>query len=185
MTPSPNSWKRSGNQCPKSSSASAFERAVDFQRIVMEVEMAHNLHRDYEKVGDKLSAALRKVIERGRTYPAVDYLRARSAIAPLNEALEEAVQRIRRHPYTGGTGRGARDRHHRRPDFLFDLDLSRDAGRDPAAPELRGRFADRRAAGRPPRERRAPLAHGALACQNIAAGRAPPASQGTRRTAQR
>ena len=112
---------------------SAFERAVDFQRVVMEVEMAHNLHRDYEKVGDKLSAALRKLIERGRTYPAVDYLRARSAIAPLNEALEERFRRIRRHPYACGTGPGARDRHHRRPDFLFDLDLSRDAGRDPAA----------------------------------------------------
>jgi Asp-tRNA(Asn)/Glu-tRNA(Gln) amidotransferase A subunit family amidase len=55
----------------------------------MEVEMSHNLHRDYEKAGDKLSAALREVIERGRTYPAVDYLRATSAIAPLNETLEE------------------------------------------------------------------------------------------------
>jgi Asp-tRNA(Asn)/Glu-tRNA(Gln) amidotransferase A subunit family amidase len=55
----------------------------------MEVEMSHNLHRDYEKAGDKLSAALRQVIERGRSYPAVDYLRATSAINPLNEALEE------------------------------------------------------------------------------------------------
>jgi Asp-tRNA(Asn)/Glu-tRNA(Gln) amidotransferase A subunit family amidase len=68
---------------------SAFERTVDFQRVVMEVEMSHNLHRDYEKAGDKLSAALRQVIERGRSYPAVDYLRATSAINPLNEALEE------------------------------------------------------------------------------------------------
>ena len=68
---------------------SAFERAVDYQRIVMDVEMAHNLHRDYEKAGDKLSAALRKLIERGCTYPAVDYLRATSAIAPLNATLEE------------------------------------------------------------------------------------------------
>lgn len=68
---------------------SAFSRAVDFQRVVMEVEMSHNLHRDYERAGDKLSAALRQVIERGRTYPAVDYLRATSAIAPLNETLEE------------------------------------------------------------------------------------------------
>jgi Asp-tRNA(Asn)/Glu-tRNA(Gln) amidotransferase A subunit family amidase len=68
---------------------SAFECAVDDHRIVMDVEMAHNLHRDYEKGGDKLSAALRKLIERGRTYPAVDYLRATSAIAPLNATLEE------------------------------------------------------------------------------------------------
>ena len=68
---------------------SAFEQAVDFQRTVMEVEMSHNLHRDYEKAGDKLSVALRQVIERGRAHPAVDYLRATSAIAPLNEAIEE------------------------------------------------------------------------------------------------
>ena len=39
---------------------------IDLHRIVMEVEMAHNLHRDYEKGGDKLSAALRQLIERGR-----------------------------------------------------------------------------------------------------------------------
>ena len=39
----------------------------------MEVEMAHNLHRDYEKGGDQLSARLRELIERGRGYPAVDY----------------------------------------------------------------------------------------------------------------
>src|SRR5262245_30985880 len=68
---------------------SAFDRAIDFQRVVMEVEMSHYLHRDYEKAGDKLSAALREVIERGRTYPAVDYLRATSAITPLNETLDE------------------------------------------------------------------------------------------------
>jgi Asp-tRNA(Asn)/Glu-tRNA(Gln) amidotransferase A subunit family amidase len=68
---------------------SAFNRAIDFQRVVMEVEMSHNLHRDYEKAGDQLSVALRQVIERGRTYPAVDYLRATSAITPLNETLEE------------------------------------------------------------------------------------------------
>jgi Asp-tRNA(Asn)/Glu-tRNA(Gln) amidotransferase A subunit family amidase len=67
---------------------SAFDRAIDFQRVVMEVEMSHNLHRDYEKAGDRLSTALRQVIERGRTYPAVDYLRAISAITPLNETLE-------------------------------------------------------------------------------------------------
>ena len=27
----------------------SFDRAIDMHRIVMEVEMAHNLHRDYEQ----------------------------------------------------------------------------------------------------------------------------------------
>jgi Asp-tRNA(Asn)/Glu-tRNA(Gln) amidotransferase A subunit family amidase len=65
-----------------------FARAIDLHRVVMEVEMAHNLRRDYEKGGDKLSETLRKLIERGRGHPAVDYLSAVAAIAPMNEALD-------------------------------------------------------------------------------------------------
>ena len=131
---------------------SAFECAVDFQRIVMEVEMAHNLHRDYEKGGDKLSAALRQA-DRAWTHLSGGGLSAgdvghRSA----QRGARRGFQRIRRHPHACGTGRGARDSHDRRSGFLFDLDLSRDAGRHPAAPEFRGRLADRRATGRPPRE---------------------------------
>ena len=37
----------------------ASSRAIDLHRTVMEVDMAHNLHRDYEQGGDQLSAALR------------------------------------------------------------------------------------------------------------------------------
>jgi Asp-tRNA(Asn)/Glu-tRNA(Gln) amidotransferase A subunit family amidase len=54
----------------------------------MEVEMAHNLHRDYEKGRDQLSAPLRQIIERGRSHSAIDYTRAVAAITPLNEGLE-------------------------------------------------------------------------------------------------
>jgi Asp-tRNA(Asn)/Glu-tRNA(Gln) amidotransferase A subunit family amidase len=66
-----------------------FERAIDLHRTVMEVEMAHNLHRDYEKGGAQLSARLRQTIERGRSYLAVDYARAVAGIIPLNDALAE------------------------------------------------------------------------------------------------
>jgi Asp-tRNA(Asn)/Glu-tRNA(Gln) amidotransferase A subunit family amidase len=66
----------------------SFDRALDLHRTVMEVEMAHNLHRDFEKGGEQLSATLRKLIERGRNTLAVDYTRALAAAAPLNEALE-------------------------------------------------------------------------------------------------
>jgi Asp-tRNA(Asn)/Glu-tRNA(Gln) amidotransferase A subunit family amidase len=66
----------------------SFARAVDLHRTIMEVEMAHNLHRDYEKGGDQLSAVLRKLIERGRGYSAVNYLRAVAGIGSLNDMLE-------------------------------------------------------------------------------------------------
>jgi Asp-tRNA(Asn)/Glu-tRNA(Gln) amidotransferase A subunit family amidase len=67
---------------------SSFDRVIDMHRKVMDVEMAYNLHRDYEQGGDKLSPVLRQLIERGRTHTAVDYLRAVGAIPQLNLALD-------------------------------------------------------------------------------------------------
>ncbi|MBF8287711.1 MAG: glutamyl-tRNA amidotransferase, partial [Candidatus Rokubacteria bacterium] len=65
-----------------------FARAVEMHRTIMEVEMAHNLHRDYEKGGDRLSAELRTLIERGRGHAAVDYAAAVAGIPSLNGALD-------------------------------------------------------------------------------------------------
>jgi Asp-tRNA(Asn)/Glu-tRNA(Gln) amidotransferase A subunit family amidase len=64
-----------------------FDRAIDMHRTVMEVEMAHNLHRDFEQGGDSLSEVLRALIERGRKALAVDYTRALAGSATLNAAL--------------------------------------------------------------------------------------------------
>ncbi|MGH2831007.1 MAG: amidase, partial [Actinomycetota bacterium] len=66
----------------------SFARAVEMHRTIMEVEMAHNLHRDYEKGRDRFSAVLRKLIERGRGHQAVDYAAAVAGIRSLNVALE-------------------------------------------------------------------------------------------------
>jgi Asp-tRNA(Asn)/Glu-tRNA(Gln) amidotransferase A subunit family amidase len=66
----------------------AFDRAIDMHRTVMEVEMAHNLHRDFEQGGEALSEMLRALIERGRKVLAVDYTRALAGSASLNAALE-------------------------------------------------------------------------------------------------
>jgi Asp-tRNA(Asn)/Glu-tRNA(Gln) amidotransferase A subunit family amidase len=66
-----------------------FARAVDLHRTVMEVEMAHNLHRDHEKFGGQLSAKLRQLIERGRDHRGIDYLAAAAGAAPLNATLDE------------------------------------------------------------------------------------------------
>ena len=67
----------------------SFGRAIGWQKIVMEVEMAHNLHRDYETGRDKLSSQLRELIERGRKYPAIDYTAALAGSASLNAGLDE------------------------------------------------------------------------------------------------
>ena len=83
------SWStRSASRRAKSSSAQSFDHAIDRHRTIMEVEMAHNLHRDYEQGRDQLSGQLRQLIERGREYRAIDYTRAVAGIGPLNEALE-------------------------------------------------------------------------------------------------
>jgi len=66
----------------------SFDQAVDMHRIIMEVDMAHNLRRDYQRGGDRLSTRLRQAIERGRAHLALDYRNALSGIAPLNQALD-------------------------------------------------------------------------------------------------
>jgi Asp-tRNA(Asn)/Glu-tRNA(Gln) amidotransferase A subunit family amidase len=67
----------------------SFEKAIRWQQVVMEVEMAHNFHRDYETGRDRLSEPLRKLIERGRQYPAIDYTAALAGSATLNTVLDE------------------------------------------------------------------------------------------------
>jgi Asp-tRNA(Asn)/Glu-tRNA(Gln) amidotransferase A subunit family amidase len=65
-----------------------FERAASMHRTIMEVEMAYNLRRDYDKAGTRLSAALREQIERGRGHAAVEYTAAVAGIPALNAALD-------------------------------------------------------------------------------------------------
>ncbi len=66
----------------------SFGRAIDFHRTVMEVDMAHNLHRDFETGRDQFSEPLRKLVERARTVKAVEYTAALAGSATLNAALE-------------------------------------------------------------------------------------------------
>ncbi|MBI2206702.1 MAG: amidase [Candidatus Rokubacteria bacterium] len=66
----------------------SFARGIDMHRTIMDVEMAHNLRRDYDRGGDLLSPALRTLIERGRGHAAVDYMAAVAGIRTLNDALE-------------------------------------------------------------------------------------------------
>jgi Asp-tRNA(Asn)/Glu-tRNA(Gln) amidotransferase A subunit family amidase len=66
-----------------------FGRAIDLHGTVMAVEMAHNLHRDYERGRDRLSEQLRRQIESGRERRAVDHIAAVAGIAALNTALDQ------------------------------------------------------------------------------------------------
>jgi Asp-tRNA(Asn)/Glu-tRNA(Gln) amidotransferase A subunit family amidase len=66
----------------------SFEPAAARHRTIMEVEMAHNLGRDYDRGHDRLSPGLREAIERGRAQTAVDYLAAVAGIPALNGALD-------------------------------------------------------------------------------------------------
>jgi Asp-tRNA(Asn)/Glu-tRNA(Gln) amidotransferase A subunit family amidase len=67
----------------------SFDGAIELHRVIMEVEMAHNLHRDYERGGDRLSPVLRALIERGRAHPAIEYTRALAGAAALNGMLDD------------------------------------------------------------------------------------------------
>jgi Asp-tRNA(Asn)/Glu-tRNA(Gln) amidotransferase A subunit family amidase len=76
-----------GEQVREVTLGTGFDQAIDRHRTIMEVEMAHNLHRDYEQGRDQLSGQLRQLIERGRESKAIDYVGAVAGIDPLNEAL--------------------------------------------------------------------------------------------------
>ena len=76
-----------GEQASTVELGTGFDPAIDLHRRIMEVEMAHNFHRDYEQGRERLSDQLLQLIERGRRYLAVEYTRALAAIAPCNEAL--------------------------------------------------------------------------------------------------
>ena len=76
-----------GEQASEVELGGSFDHALERHRTIMEVEMSHNLHRDYEQGRDQLSGQLRQLIERGRQYSAIDYVGAVAAIEPLNDAL--------------------------------------------------------------------------------------------------
>jgi len=63
--------------------------AWDWQRTIMEAEMAANLEPLWLAGKDKLSDRLRALIERGRETKAIDYQRALRSIGPVVESFDE------------------------------------------------------------------------------------------------
>ena len=66
--------------------------AWELHRTIMEAEMAANLEREWDKGYDCLSEQLRAQLERGHNVRAIDYQRARSRIAPINESFVELFE---------------------------------------------------------------------------------------------
>jgi Asp-tRNA(Asn)/Glu-tRNA(Gln) amidotransferase A subunit family amidase len=66
-----------------------FADAVSWHRTLMEADMARSFAREYAEGEGGLSQTLRAMIERGRTYLAVDYNRALEGIETLNRALDD------------------------------------------------------------------------------------------------
>jgi Asp-tRNA(Asn)/Glu-tRNA(Gln) amidotransferase A subunit family amidase len=67
---------------------SSATRVIEAHRIVMDVEMAHNLHREYQDARDQLSGELRLLIDRGRSEKAIDYAHALAGIETINAAVD-------------------------------------------------------------------------------------------------
>jgi len=68
-------------------------QALDWHRLIMEVEMAANLVREFEEGRDQLSDSLRAQLARGREATAFDYQRACARIPLINEGFEEIFER--------------------------------------------------------------------------------------------
>ena len=64
-------------------------RAWEWQRTVMEAEMAANYDAEWERGRDRLSESLRAQLARGRAISALEYQKARARMAMVNEALAE------------------------------------------------------------------------------------------------
>jgi len=67
----------------------AASAAWDWQRLIMETEMAANLEPLWRKGKDKLSERLRALIDRGCETRAIDYQRALRSVPPLVESFDE------------------------------------------------------------------------------------------------
>lgn len=78
-----------GEDCEEYTLAGSMREAWDWQRTIMEAEMAARLDVEWQRGRDRLSQALRGQLERGRAVLALDYQQAVGRIPQLNEAFDE------------------------------------------------------------------------------------------------
>lgn len=68
-------------------------QVLDWQRTVMEADIAFNYAADFERGAGQMSASLREQIERGRQTTAVDYMAALERMPRIAESLDEIFDR--------------------------------------------------------------------------------------------
>jgi Asp-tRNA(Asn)/Glu-tRNA(Gln) amidotransferase A subunit family amidase len=78
-----------GEDCEESTLPDKLREAWDWQRTIMEAEMAAHLDAEWQRGRDRLSEPLRGQLERGRAVRALDYQQALGRIPQLNESFEE------------------------------------------------------------------------------------------------
>jgi Asp-tRNA(Asn)/Glu-tRNA(Gln) amidotransferase A subunit family amidase len=71
---------------------SATEEVLEWQRLIMEAEVASNFAREWEQGRDRLSPGFRERLERGRSIGAVQYLDALARIPALSASLTELFE---------------------------------------------------------------------------------------------
>ena len=82
-----------GDQVEEQELPAQMRSAWDWQRTIMETDIASSYAADYERGADRLSLSLRQQIERGRAILAVDYLHALAQAPRLNQGFEPLFDR--------------------------------------------------------------------------------------------
>lgn len=70
-----------------------FEYAYDWQKTIMEADLAKNFQIDNDKL-DQITPILREMLDRGKTYTAVAYNQAIDHMAVLNNLLDEVFEQF-------------------------------------------------------------------------------------------
>ena len=81
-----------GEQVAEVDIPESIREAWDWQRTIMEADLAHNLACEHATGADAISATLREMIERGRKHTAVDYNRAVERTAPILQYFDEVLR---------------------------------------------------------------------------------------------
>jgi Asp-tRNA(Asn)/Glu-tRNA(Gln) amidotransferase A subunit family amidase len=84
--------ERLGENVGETELPAVFDEAVAWHRTIMEADLARNFAKEYARGKDRLSPALREMIERGEKVLAVDYNRAVDRIPTLNSLLDEIFE---------------------------------------------------------------------------------------------
>jgi len=82
-----------GVQCEEYELPESLRAAWDWQRTIMEAEMAFNLDIEWEKGQDRLSEPLRALLSRGHEARAIDYQKALARLPVLHQGFEELFAR--------------------------------------------------------------------------------------------